>query len=171
MWFVNILMEAFCFLYMELAVDDAYIIIGSANINQRSMDGNRDTEIAIGCYKTPKDDDDDDGGDQSPMEAGDIHAYRMSLWYEHTAGRGEEEVFEEPESLDCVQRIRGIGDEMWKIYSGEEVADMEGVHLLTYPICVKENGEVDGGEGGHFPDTKTPVKGKRSKVLPPIFTT
>lgn len=29
-----------------------YIIIGSANINQRSLDGARDTEIAMGSYQT-----------------------------------------------------------------------------------------------------------------------
>ena len=28
-----------------------YIIIGSANINQRSMDGSRDTEIAMGAFQ------------------------------------------------------------------------------------------------------------------------
>jgi len=28
-----------------------YIIIGSANINQRSMDGGRDTEIAVGGFQ------------------------------------------------------------------------------------------------------------------------
>ncbi|KAF3450620.1 hypothetical protein FNV43_RR06709 [Rhamnella rubrinervis] len=146
-----------------MIVDDAYIIIGSANINQRSMDGHRDTEIAIGCYQTQKDD--------SEIGVGVIHAYRMSLWYEHT-GRGEE-LFEEPQSLDCVQRMQCIGDQMWKIYSGEEVADMEGVHLLAYPVRVTQGGEVEDlvDGGGHFPDTKTPVKGKRSKMLPPIFTT
>ena len=32
------------------SVDDEYIMIGSANLNQRSMDGARDTEIAQGCY-------------------------------------------------------------------------------------------------------------------------
>ena len=31
-----------------MIVDDTYIIIGSANINQRSMAGTRDTEIAMG---------------------------------------------------------------------------------------------------------------------------
>ena len=34
-----------------MIVDDVYIIIGSANINQRSMAGTRDTEIAVGCYQ------------------------------------------------------------------------------------------------------------------------
>ena len=32
-------------------MDDEYIIVGSANINQRSMDGGRDTEIAVGAYQ------------------------------------------------------------------------------------------------------------------------
>jgi phospholipase D1/2 len=32
-------------------VDDEYIIIGSANINQQSMDGARDSEIAMGAYQ------------------------------------------------------------------------------------------------------------------------
>lgn len=34
-----------------IVVDDEYVIIGSANINQRSMAGSRDTEIAMGAYQ------------------------------------------------------------------------------------------------------------------------
>lgn len=34
-----------------MVVDDEYVIIGSANINQRSMAGSRDTEIAMGGYQ------------------------------------------------------------------------------------------------------------------------
>ncbi|KAJ6704343.1 PHOSPHOLIPASE D [Salix viminalis] len=37
-----------------MIVDDAYILIGSANVNQRSMDGRRDTEIAIGMLPAQK---------------------------------------------------------------------------------------------------------------------
>lgn len=32
-------------------MDDEYVIIGSANINQRSLEGTRDTEIAMGAYQ------------------------------------------------------------------------------------------------------------------------
>lgn len=32
-------------------MDDEYVILGSANINQRSMGGSRDTEIAMGAYQ------------------------------------------------------------------------------------------------------------------------
>ena len=35
----------------RMIVDDEYVLIGSANINQRSMDGSRDTEIAMGAYQ------------------------------------------------------------------------------------------------------------------------
>jgi phospholipase D1/2 len=34
-----------------IIVDDEYVIIGSANINQRSLEGTRDTEIAMGAYQ------------------------------------------------------------------------------------------------------------------------
>lgn len=34
-----------------MVVDDEYVVIGSANINQRSMDGQRDTEIAMGAFQ------------------------------------------------------------------------------------------------------------------------
>lgn len=32
-------------------MDDEYVILGSANINQRSLAGSRDTEIAMGAYQ------------------------------------------------------------------------------------------------------------------------
>ena len=34
-----------------MIVDDEYVLIGSANINERSLDGSRDTEIAMGAYQ------------------------------------------------------------------------------------------------------------------------
>lgn len=146
-----------------MIVDDAYILIGSANVNQRSMDGQRDTEIAIGCYQSQN--------DRNNTNPNDIQAYRMSLWYEHTGLA--EQTFLQPQSLECVQTIYSLGEAMWKIYSGEEVVDLEGVHLVNYPVNITKDGVVEDlvDGDGNFPDTKTPVKGRRSKVLPPIFTT
>ncbi|EOX97335.1 Uncharacterized protein TCM_006392 [Theobroma cacao] len=37
---------------LEVIVDDKYVIMGSANINLRSLDGSRDTEITIRCLPT-----------------------------------------------------------------------------------------------------------------------
>ncbi|XVF74425.1 hypothetical protein PTKIN_Ptkin13bG0109500 [Pterospermum kingtungense] len=152
-----------------MIVDDLYILIGSANVNQRSMDGQRDTEIAIGCYQVPSGNPESNSTSKSIPR--DIHAYRMSLWYEHT-GLADDMLLE-PESLECVHKMRSLGDQMWQIYANEEIVDMEGVHLVTYPVDVTEDGLVgDVSDGdGNFPDTKTPVKGRRSKLLPPTFTT
>lgn len=145
-------------------MDDTYLLIGSANVNQRSMDGQRDTEIAIGCYQ-PR------NGENNIKNADQIRAFRLSLWYEHTGIAAE--VYKEPHSLECVKTIRSIGDEMWKIYSQDEVQDMGGVHLVSYPVNVTVRGSVeDLAKGdGHFPDTKTLVRGRRSKVLSSVFTT
>ena len=60
----------------KLIVDDAVTIIGSANINQRSMDGARDivTEIGPSCYQPS----------YMPTEHSiphrDVHGYRMHYW-------------------------------------------------------------------------------------------
>ena len=52
-----------------MVVDDSYVIIGSANINQRSMAGSRDTEICVGSWQPafPPD---------NPY--GDVHTFRLS---------------------------------------------------------------------------------------------
>merc|ERR1719262_1162800 len=51
-----------------MIVDDDYIIIGSANINERSMSGDRDTEIAVGAYQPHFTSDNSSG-----KPRGDIH--------------------------------------------------------------------------------------------------
>lgn len=144
-------------------VDDEYILIGSANINQRSMDGGRDTEIAMGCYQP------EFIGDK--RSHGAVNAYRMSLWYEHTGCL--EEIFQEAHSVDCVRRMLAIGEEMWSVYSGKDVVDMEGRHLVNYPISISVEGSVRDlvMGGGTFPDTNTLIKGKKSKLIPPVCTT
>lgn len=149
-----------------MIVDDEYILIGSANVNQRSMDGKRDTEIAIGCYQPEHVGASGEGGGE-----GEISRYRLSLWYEHTARMNAE--FLDPGSINCVRSLRCIGKEMWGIYSGEEMKDMGGVHLVSYPVDVDENGAVRDltSNGGSFPDTNAAIKGRRSKLLPPICTT
>ncbi|KAJ0989577.1 hypothetical protein J5N97_007933 [Dioscorea zingiberensis] len=146
-----------------MIVDDEYILIGSANANQRSMDGERDTEIAIGCYQQNFSDE--------RSRNGDVHDFRMSLWYEHCAQI--EDIFLQPESIECVKRFQKIGEEMWKVYSGDEVIDMGGKHLVNYPINVSEKGVVEDlvEINGTFPDTRALIRGKRSRTLPPICTT
>ncbi|KAL9265394.1 Phospholipase D beta 1-like protein [Drosera capensis] len=93
-----------------MIVDDEYVIIGSANINQRSMEGTRDTEIATGAYQPHY-----TWARKSTNPGGQIYGYRMSLWAEHLGVI--EDVFHQPESLDCVRRVRTLGEMNWKQFA------------------------------------------------------
>ncbi|XP_048321059.2 phospholipase D gamma 1 [Ziziphus jujuba] len=128
-----------------MIVDDEYVILGSANINQRSMEGTRDTEIAMGAYQPNH-----TWARRLSNPRGQIYGYRMSLWAEHVGG--VEDCFTEPESLECVKRMRTIGETNWKQFAAEEVTEMRG-HLMKYPVEVERNGKVKSLPGHeNFPD-------------------
>eukprot|EP00246_Nothoceros_aenigmaticus_P012217 TRINITY_DN367_c0_g1_i2.p1 TRINITY_DN367_c0_g1~~TRINITY_DN367_c0_g1_i2.p1 ORF type:complete len:517 (+),score=110.53 TRINITY_DN367_c0_g1_i2:1151-2701(+) len=145
-----------------MIVDDEYIIVGSANINQRSMDGARDSEIAIGAFQPHR-------LATEGLPRGGIHGFRLSLWYEHA--QELDEVFLDPSSLECIRKVNEVGDRLLGLYTGEEVVDLPG-HLLSFPVDVTNDGAVVEKPGlEHFPDTKALIKGEKSSVLPPILTT
>ncbi|KAF7844691.1 phospholipase D gamma 1-like [Senna tora] len=128
-----------------MIVDDEYVILGSANINQRSMEGTRDTEIAMGSYQPNY-----TWARRHSYPRGEIHGYRMSLWAEHTGTI--ENCFLEPESLECVRRVRAMGEMNWKQFAAPEVTEMRG-HLLKYPVEVDRKGKVRSLPGHEeFPD-------------------
>ncbi|KAL6330950.1 hypothetical protein AAG906_009378 [Vitis piasezkii] len=146
-----------------MIVDDEYIITGSANINQRSMDGARDSEIAMGAYQPYH------LAAKQPAR-GQIHGFRMALWYEHLGLLDNS--FLQPESLDCIQKVNQMAERNWNLYTSERMDhDLPG-HLLSYPICVTDSGEVTELPGSEFfPDTKAPVLGSKSEYIPPMLTT
>ncbi|CAN6300351.1 unnamed protein product [Urochloa humidicola] len=128
-----------------MIVDDEYVIIGSANINQRSMEGIRDTEIAMGAYQPQY-----TWASKVSAPRGQIYGYRMSLWAEHIGGI--EEDFNHPESLECMRRVRYLGEENWKLFLSDEVTEMRG-HLMKYPVSVDHKGKVKPLPGcATFPD-------------------
>ncbi|GAV76679.1 C2 domain-containing protein/PLDc domain-containing protein/PLD_C domain-containing protein [Cephalotus follicularis] len=128
-----------------MIVDDEYVILGSANINQRSMEGTRDTEIAMGAYQPYH-----SWARKLSNPRGQIYGYRMSLWAEHTGTI--EDCFTRPESLECVKRLRTMGEMNWKQYAADEITEMKG-HLLKYPVEVDRKGTVRPLPGcEQFPD-------------------
>lgn len=147
-----------------MIVDDEYIVVGSANCNQRSMDGARDSEIAVGAYQPhhlAKDD--------ASIARGEIHGFRMSLWYEHLHKLDDD--FLHPETIQCVHKVQKLSEQLWDYYTSEEVVDMPA-HLLPYPITVSPTGEVKNlPYFENFPDTKAPVLGKHCSALPSLLTT
>ncbi|XP_073003517.1 phospholipase D delta-like [Typha latifolia] len=147
-----------------MIVDDEYVIIGSANINQRSMEGSRDTEIAMGAYQPQY-----TWVRNNNHPHGQVYGYRMSLWAEHIGML--EDCFREPQTVECVKRVNQIAEENWQSYSSPEDKEMKG-HLMKYPVKVERNGTVGPLPGQEcFPDVGGKVLGMHYASLPDILTT
>ncbi|XP_062074177.1 phospholipase D gamma 1-like [Humulus lupulus] len=128
-----------------MIVDDEYVLMGSANINQRSLEGTRDTEIAMGAYQPLH-----TWSKKGSSPHGQVYGYRMSLWAEHIGGI--EERFKRPESVECVRRVRYLSEQNWGQYIAEVATEMNG-HLLKYPVEVDKTGKVRALPGCEtFPD-------------------
>lgn len=146
-----------------MIVDDEYIILGSANINERSMAGSRDTEIAMGAYQPHH-----TWSNKKRHPLGQVYGYRMSLWAEHLGL--VDNLFKEPGSLDCVKSVNKIAEDNWKKFTAEDFTLLQG-HLLKYPVEVDANGKVSPLPGQEtFPDVGGKVLGARTN-LPDALTT
>lgn len=81
----------------------------------------------------------------------------MSLWAEHTGTI--ENCFLQPESLECVRRVREMGKLNWKQFAAPEVTELRG-HLLKYPVEVDRRGKVKSIPGQEdFPDVGGKIVG------------
>lgn len=146
-----------------MIVDDEYIILGSANINERSMAGSRDTEIAMGAYQPHH-----TWSNKKRYPLGQVYGYRMSLWAEHLGL--VDNLFKEPGSLDCVKSVNKIAEDNWKKFTAEDFTLLQG-HLLKYPVEVDGYGKVSPLPGQEtFPDVGGKVLGARTN-LPDALTT
>ncbi|KAJ6678212.1 PHOSPHOLIPASE D [Salix viminalis] len=147
-----------------MIVDDEYVIVGSANINQRSMAGSKDTEIAMGSYQPHHTWD-----TKKKHPHGQVYGYRMSLWREHL---GEvDELFMEPDNLLCVKKVNHTAEENWKKFTDPNFKLLKG-HLLKYPLQVDADGKVGPLPGSeNFPDVGGKVLGVHSATIPDVLTT
>lgn len=166
------------YVHSKFAVfDDTVAIIGSANINSRSMDGSRDTEIALMGWQPEhvasgsNGFGNDEGGENS-LPLGDVAAFRRSIWMEHLGEYFPE--FENPGSLECVQHVRKLSLRNWNHFSADDaepVSDMPHGHLALYPYEVDQNtGDVTSTHTS-FPDFPAAlVKGKATPGIPNMLT-
>ncbi|KAL5168696.1 Phospholipase D delta [Glycine soja] len=147
-----------------MIVDDEYVIIGSANINQRSMAGTKDTEIAMGAYQPHY-----TWSAKKRHPHGQIYGYRMSLWGEHLGML--DETFEEPGRLECVEKVNEIAENNWKLFASEDFSLLQG-HLLKYPVQVDSDGKIRSlPDCENFPDAGGKILGAHSTTIPDILTT
>ncbi|KAF8012708.1 hypothetical protein BT93_I0768 [Corymbia citriodora subsp. variegata] len=145
-----------------MVVDDEYVLLGSANINQRSLAGTKDTEIAMGAYQPHH-----SWALKKRHPRGQVYGYRMSLWAEHLGQ--VEECFNEPGSIECVRNVNKIAENNWTNFMAK--GSLQG-HLLRYPIQVDQDGSVGPLQGSEeFPDVGGKVVGSHSATLPDVLTT
>ena len=70
-----------------------------------------------------------------------------------------ESIFEEPQSVECVRRVRLLGEQNWEQYAADQVSDMTA-HLLKYPVEVDGMGRVKPLSGcPNFPDVGGSIVG------------
>ena len=110
----------------------ALVVIGSANVNERSMCGMRDTEVAVMAWQPSE-----------TQSRGDVFAFRMSLWREHLGYLDDTGVLEFPESAPCVVRVSQMAEANWTEYVAREPTRLRG-HLLPYPVVVEKDGTARG---------------------------
>eukprot|EP00884_Botryococcus_braunii_P003887 jgi/Botrbrau1/1349/Bobra.0063s0060.1 len=168
-----------------LVADDEYILVGSANINQRSMDGQRDTELCVGAFQPHY----TTGSHPERDPRGDVYGFRMTLWEEHLGQVRRE--FQKPESQECMDLVassdrRKLGrvHRRWcglmvNVGVDDVVGEMGtdglcGLKVMWALLCGQVVGK-DGSVGSlpgwqHFPDTKAPVLGTPSFALPDSLT-
>eukprot|EP00178_Gracilaria_changii_P023172 TRINITY_DN699_c0_g2_i1.p1 TRINITY_DN699_c0_g2~~TRINITY_DN699_c0_g2_i1.p1 ORF type:complete len:887 (-),score=105.99 TRINITY_DN699_c0_g2_i1:163-2823(-) len=149
--------------------DDELLVTGSANLNERSMCGVRDTEIAFSAYQ-PKHRYDGEAPVGQQLPKGEVARFRKRLWAEHALGPHMPKFpacLEDPGSVECMREMQRIARRNWADYLSTQPVALKS-HLLMYPYEIDHNGNVS-AMVPEFPDTKASVLGANSGVIPNIL--
>lgn len=151
--------------------DDEVLIAGSANLNERSMCGVRDSEIAFSAFQPfHRWKSDTTTSQDCCMPKGEVARFRRRLWAEHTLCSSKQKfpsVLEDPSSLECMRELQRIGRRNWEDYIASRPLDLRS-HLMIYPYHINEDGRVE-ALIPHFPDTRACITGANSGVIPNLL--
>jgi len=112
-----------------MIVDDRWIILGSANLNERSMAGNRDSEICVAMWPTP-------GHPDANVASTKIKDFRKELWREHLTGSPnfntlQQNHFDTPEAANTVTAIRTAAQHNFNEFC-QDAAPTNMGHLMCW---------------------------------------
>lgn len=152
-----------------MIVDDESIILGSANINDRSMAGCRDTEIAANCWQPAYAAVKESSG-KVTLPKGEVSRFRMHLWEEHFGGILPE--FEDPASPECIEITQEMAEANWQIFADDKKDEnLPHGHMCVYPhTCAKDGSLSANADYPNVPGTSAPLCGTRT-MLPMALTT
>ena len=86
-----------------MIVDDQYVILGSANLNERSLAGDRDSELCLSMHAQ-------DGKLEDVRKI--VGDFRREIWTGHLAGLAID--INAPETTQCSDAVRAAGLNNWK---------------------------------------------------------
>lgn len=107
-----------------MLVDDEYAILGSANLNERSLAGDRDSEIGLSMLA-------DDGKLDDVRKV--LGALRRKAWAQHLEGTTIPNL-DKPETTDCSRAIQNAARVNWSDMA-QGIRKNKG-HLLRIPLEV-----------------------------------
>ena len=179
-----------------IIVDDEFILIGSANINDRSLRGDRDTEIAVVCNQRPP------PPQTPPPQSQEIHDFRLSLWIEHFGAMNE--LFHHPQVLPpflfpspflflffsffpflfpfltplspqnpaCARHVVQLAKSNWEKFVSDDKSSRLTGHACMYPYVMDpSNGSLKAAGNGKFPDFPlADIEGKLSALPNHVVT-
>ena len=139
--------------------DDEYILVGSANINQRCLAGERDTEIATGGYQPGH------TVEEEVNPRGSVHTFRMALWSAHFGGYNKS--YLNPASEECLAKVNEMSQAFWELYIADK-PEHSDCHALPYPLDIDKFGNIKPKPKpyDYFPDTNASVCGSKSYFPP-----
>ncbi|KNC84776.1 hypothetical protein SARC_03018 [Sphaeroforma arctica JP610] len=156
----------------HLLVDDTISIIGSANINDRSMNGDRDTEIAVVAHeptfvRTAS-------GNTTTLPKGKVYEHRKRLWTEHMGPTVYAACDANPCSAECSQALKDNGQKNMDTFylPLDQRVDLDN-HLIRFPYAIDEDtGAVSAISGKEtVPHKAGLMLGKPSTAVPDFGTT
>eukprot|EP01094_Clydonella_sp_ATCC50884_P001689 TRINITY_DN11272_c0_g1_i1.p1 TRINITY_DN11272_c0_g1~~TRINITY_DN11272_c0_g1_i1.p1 ORF type:complete len:858 (+),score=201.24 TRINITY_DN11272_c0_g1_i1:2121-4694(+) len=138
-----------------MIVDDEYVLLGSANVNERSMGGDADTELCVGAWEAapPGDPSEANVGSWGVANDGRVREFRRQLFEEHM--RGCYSTLAEPDggagdasphrcfvpTQAFVRRMLEIATTNWDLYMDRERKQLR-CHLVRFPVRVAADGRV-----------------------------
>lgn len=113
-----------------MLVDDRYMIVGSANLNERSLAGDRDSEIGVQIW--PSD-------DSTLKECIDqARKFRLAIWSEHLGPKFPPASAGDPGSAACVNAVRDAAAENYAAFrEGRRDPAVHGA-LCLWPLQVTD---------------------------------
>ena len=152
-----------------MIVDDEYLLLGSANINERSMNGKRDSEIAGGLWQPDFVTKVVHG--KVVLPKGYVYGFRKALFMEHLESAIEPCVYDDIGDPTTVKHIKRLAETNFDVFIGSEALPLPHGHLCTYPY-VEEGDDLTHHPFVEFiPDTKAKLLGATSTMMVDMLTT